>query len=698
MNLSDKKVDELFPEKKIRITNKDKEFITSELKTLNRKKMREWQKSGRSERYLQLKSEFDRKYKKAASDYLRKCVTDLKREHPGKAAATLKRMGAQPGDCGKGSSFTLLNHVSEDLSVEQQLARIADYFVAVSQEFPPLQHDQLSAITRQKLADIRPEHIPTVQEYEIFQILDNSKKKKSTVPGDMPPRLFYEASAALAAPAARILNNIAQTGEWPEQYKTEWGVPLEKTKPAADESQIRLISCTNKMNIAFEKQVIRWLMQLVGHKLDPDQFGGQKGNSISHYLIEMTNFILYNQDLKNPQATLAAFLDYKQGFNRCQHSIFIDILAEEFDAPGWLLRILMGYCSQRKLRVRYKQQVGEERDIPGGGAQGAPLGLWIFQFMIDRAGPKPNPVSLGATVTQPSKRREKMEKTKKKWVDDFTLLASIDLKKRLVNDIDPVRPVPYRGRNEQLLPRQANILQDEVDKVVQLSISRKQQLNPLKTKAMIFNPLRKYDVLPQISTEAGSNIEVVEEQKILGHIIRSDMKTISNTEFICKKAYRRMWILRRLKALGCPISELLDVLRQQVLSICEGSVAFWGPMITKVESNMLERCLKTGLHIIYQEKYTSFSQVLKLANMKSLKVRRVELITRFSKAAFKSDKYSKWFCKSEENLNVATRRSQAPILKPVQCRTQRYSRSSIPVMTQILSWHPPLRYNALDLA
>ena len=69
-----------------------------------------------------------------------------------------------------------------------------------------------------------------------------------------------------------------------------------------------------------------------------------------------------------------------------------------------------------------------------------------------------------------------------------------------------------------------------------------------------------------------------------------------------------MWILRRLKALGCPIPELLDVLRQQILSICEGNVAYWGPMITKEESNMLERCFKTGLHIIYQEKYiyTSF--------------------------------------------------------------------------------------------
>ena len=95
------------------------------------------------------------------------------------------------------------------------------------------------------------------------------------------------------------------------------------------------------------------------------------------------------------------------------------------------------------------------------------------------------------------------------------------------------------------------------------------------------------------------------------------MKTISNTEFICKKAYRRMWILRRLKSLGCPEAEMLDVLKQQIISICEGSVSFWGPMITKNESNMLERCLKTCLHIIYQDKYLSFNHALTLANIKS---------------------------------------------------------------------------------
>ena len=50
------------------------------------------------ERCLQLRNEFRQKYKRAASDFLKKCVFDLETSEPGKAAATLKRMGVQPGD------------------------------------------------------------------------------------------------------------------------------------------------------------------------------------------------------------------------------------------------------------------------------------------------------------------------------------------------------------------------------------------------------------------------------------------------------------------------------------------------------------------------------------------------------------------------------------------------------------------------
>ena len=82
------KVEQFFPEKKIRVTNKDKEFITAELKTLDRKKQREWRRRGRSDHYLSLRKEFKEKYKKETADYLKKCVSNLKKDQPGKAAAT----------------------------------------------------------------------------------------------------------------------------------------------------------------------------------------------------------------------------------------------------------------------------------------------------------------------------------------------------------------------------------------------------------------------------------------------------------------------------------------------------------------------------------------------------------------------------------------------------------------------------------
>ena len=447
------------------------------------------------------------------------------------------------------------------------------------------------------------------------------------------------------------------------------------------------------MNLILEKQVVIWLMKYVGHKLDPDQFGGKKGHSISHYLIEMTNFILYNQDLKEPQATIANFIDYKQGFNRCQHSIFIEILSKDYDVPGWLIKILVGYLSGRMMKVRYKGKVGEGKDIPGGAGQGAPLGMWIFLFMIDKAGPKPNLTPLGEIITKPERKRTKIERAKQKFVDDFTVMTAIDLKVNLTKDINPnnPRPLPYRSRTEHILPVEENPLQVQMDNIVKLSKERKMVLNPLKTKTMIFNTLKNYDVLPLISTEEGKILDVVEEHKILGHMIRSDLKTISNTEFICKRAFKRMWIIRRLKALGCSKSELIEVLQQQIISICEVGVPFWGPMITLTESNMLERCMKTGLHIILQEDYISYEEALKNTNMKSLRARRMNLITKFAKKALKSERFQEWFVEEESNFGMITRSKEPKkLFKAVKCRTQRYERSSLPFMTKLLSWHPPL--------
>ena len=48
---------------------------------------------------------------------------------------------------------------------------------------------------------------------------------------------------------------------------------------------------------------------------------------------------------------------------------------------------------------------------------------------------------------------------------------------------------------------------------------------------------------------------------------RSNLKSVSNTEYIINNAYTRVWILRRLKALGASKHRLIDILQKPGLTL-----------------------------------------------------------------------------------------------------------------------------------
>ena len=151
-----------------------------------------------------------------------------------------------------------------------------------------------------------------------------------------------------------IFNNITRTAEWCDDWKLEYGTPLEKVVNPANEGSLRIISITHNLSITYERFVLKWLLEYIGDKLDPDQFGGVKGHSVAHYLIEIQNTILYNQDLDKPQATLMAGVDISKGFNLIEHNECITRISD-MGCPNWLLRILISYLSKRQLIVRFKE-------------------------------------------------------------------------------------------------------------------------------------------------------------------------------------------------------------------------------------------------------------------------------------------------------------------------------------------------------
>ena len=138
-----------------------------------------------------------------------------------------------------------------------------------------------------------------------------------------------------------------------------------------------------------------------------------KGHSVAHYLIEIQNSILYNQDLDKPQATMMAGVDISKGFNLIEHNECITRISD-MGCPNWLLRILVSYLSKRQLIVRFQGQQSRKAPLDSGCGQGTLLGLFCFCITFNGAGPKTIEESIGKIITQPLKKRKQIPAGKKK--------------------------------------------------------------------------------------------------------------------------------------------------------------------------------------------------------------------------------------------------------------------------------------------
>ena len=67
-------IENIFPEKNVTISDRDKPYITEELKLIRRQRMRVYRKEGRSTKYLSLLNKFEDKMKIEAEKYHQKIM------------------------------------------------------------------------------------------------------------------------------------------------------------------------------------------------------------------------------------------------------------------------------------------------------------------------------------------------------------------------------------------------------------------------------------------------------------------------------------------------------------------------------------------------------------------------------------------------------------------------------------------------
>ena len=171
--------------------------------------------------------------------------------------------------------------------------------------------------------------------------------------------------------------------------------------------------------------------------------------------------------------------------------------------------------------------------------------------------------------------------------------------------------------------------------------------------------------------------------RLLGVTMRSDLKWTSNTKDIVKRAYNKLWILRRLKQLGANSEELVDIYNKQCRSILEYAVPAWNGAITKDEIIEIERVQKVALHIILGEQYGSYKDDREKTKLETLEVRRENLSLKFAKKAEKHPKHKNWFIPRP----VRTTRHQNSKYWSAIARTERLKKSPIPYLTDLLNKH-----------
>ena len=584
-------------------------------------------------------------------------MADLRKENPSQWYSCLKRITSHDQQKREQPNVEEIRHLPDQVQAEM----IADQFAKIQNEYEPLNKDDIS------VPPFEEKDIPQFLPAQVWFALTHINTNKATVPGDVPAKLIKHFAAYLAEPLTDIINTSVGRGEYPQIYKFEISTPVPKVYPTEKTTQLRNISGLFNFDKVMEKLLAELMIADMADKMDPSQYGNQKGVSIQHYLIKMIHRILTvldNNSRRETFAVIANLIDWNNAFPRQCPKLGIESFMKNGVRPA-LIPVLINYFQNRQMSVKWHGARSVPRNINGGGPQGATLGILEY-------------------LSQSNDNADLVSETDRfKFVDDLSVLEIVNLLTVGITSYNIRLHIPSDiPVHNQFIPGDSLRSQSWLEEINKWTTKQKMVINEKKTKSLIFNFTEKY----QFSTRLTLNderIEVLESTKLLGTIIADDLSWDLNTLNIVKKANARMELVRKVASFGASQDDLKNIYFLFVRSLLEQSATVWHSSLTRENSDDLERVQKSAIKVILGNEYKSYNESLLKLDMESLEDRRETLCLKFAQKCLKNPKTKNIFPENERIHNMQTRNPEKYVVQ--HANTERLKKSAIIFMQNLLN-------------
>ena len=179
------------------------------------------------------------------------------------------------------------------------------------------------------------------------------------------------------------------------------------------------------------------------------------------------------------------------------------------------------------------------------------------------------------------------------------------------------------------------------------------------------------------------DIETVDNARLLGTHVTSDLKWDMNTDEIVKDCNKRLRLLHVASKFTRRLSDLKQIYNTFIRSRLESSSSVWHSMLTEKQNDSLERIQKSSFKVILKEHYKDYENALKLLNMKTLYERRDKKCLTFAKKCLKDVNMCKMFPLKDDKSIMNRRNSKKYFV--IKAKTTRLMNSPIVYMQKLLN-------------